>query len=904
MNSALRSETPRCPSCGASGHALLTGGLCARCLLGAALDFDATFALETDELAADTPRQVGRYRLLGEIDRGGVGVVYRAWQADLRREVALKMLLPARLDTNGARERFRREAKVMAGLDHAGILPVYEVGVENGRPYFSMKLAEGGNLAEHIPGLRGKFRECARLVAAIARAIAHAHARGVLHRDLKPSNIVFDGAGQPLVTDFGLARFLAEDSTLTGADALIGTPRYTAPEVVTTGGARLTPAADVYGLGAILYELLCGRPPFAELTSLQVLQQIATRRPRLPRQIDSAIPAALEVICLRCLEKRPADRYASADALADALETWLAEADPTTLSRLRAWSIDVPSRRRRTAIVTALALASVLVAAAAWYATREPIPIPDPVIATRTVAVMPNLLRNDPSEEEAARRIAERLKLPPPLRVLPFDETLPIGKAHNTGTDTDVDAATGAFLIVALAAQDTAGTFALLVGDDLREERLYETIYTRADEDRVVREIAATLTSKRQQPTAEAHLSRRALASLLRAIRWLEYPGGEGTNEKAIAALKDVIGLAPDSAVAHAWLSHAYQQHGGDAFWVDSAIDEAARAQRMDPSLGLATKQLGMAYQQKGWFARAMTTYEQAQAQGSLFVEEPLSWIYYNRGRYKDAYVATLERKRFGTDDLFPEVMIAQILFTVGADDAGERAMKKVIAADPRPSFRTLRDAEIAWYRGDYRTCRERAARIEPQAPELYDGYFTPTGLVRACAIEQGDFAAALATMEVSKRGQSGNTGASSAGISEALREAILLAQLNRNADVPALLAQARQSLQAAIDASSDYPPVWLRMAAAQRVAGEIDASYATLEHAIAIGLTINHRNRGDVEFLPFRDDARFATLRVQSESHLAEQRRAIDELLKFDAPDPRSEVGQDRPAAGPNEPP
>jgi len=879
VSTALPSDTLRCVSCGASACAALPNGLCARCLLGAGLDFDAAFTDESAGLDSDAPRQVGRYRILTEIAHGGVGIVYHAWQADLCRDVALKMLLPSRIDTNDARDRFRREAEVMARLDHPGILPVYEVGVEGNRPYFSMKLAEGGNLAERAAMLRGRFREIARLVAGIARAIAHAHARGVLHRDLKPSNIVFDADGQPLVTDFGLARFLERDSSLTGIDTLIGTPRYVAPEVVIGAAARLTAVADVYGLGAILYELLTGSAPFAELTSLEVLREIATRRVRTPRQIDGTIPPALEAICLRCLEKRPDDRYASANALADALDAWLAGSKASLLARLGWLNLDLPSRRRRGAMLAAAACAVALAVFAYAYATREPIPIPDPATAAHTVVVLPDLLKGNPAEDISARRIAERLQLPEPFHVLPYEATVAIARPHRAESDTDLDASVGAFIVVPLSLQND-GALAVMVLDDFRQERLFGTTYAPGEEDRVAKEIAAAIVEKRTQPTAEAHLSRPSLAKLLRGIRLVLYPD-EGTNATAIAAFRDVIEASPDSAVAHAWLANAYNDHGGEAFWIDSSIDEAARAQRMDPTLGFAAARLGYAYQSKGWFVRATTAYEQAQSQGTMFLEQPLALIYYQRGRFRDAYHQVAESVRFGTDIALPQVLAAQILLAAGETDAGERALRRAMALEPSASQRALHEAEIAWYRNDFSRCRTLAAELEP---ERDDGFFSASSLIRSCAIEQGDFAAALATMTATEQAYERDHSGSNSN-HPALRKAILLAEVGRGNEIGALVKTARQGLQATIDGSSDFPPVWLRMAAAQHLDGEIDAAYATLERAFALGLTVNRRNRNDPEFLPFRGEPRFEAMRAKSEAYVGEQRKLLQDALKSGEP-------------------
>ncbi len=835
-------------------------GLCARCLLAFALeaepavpDDDAVASDKGTDATALLNRRIGRYQLLAEIDRGGVGIVYRARQADLKREVALKMLLPTRLESADAFSRFRREAELMAGLDHPGILPVYEVGEHKGLPYFSMKLAEGGNLAARIPALRGQHRESARLVAALARAIGYAHDRGVLHRDLKPSNIVFDAAGQCMVTDFGLARRLAADSSLTGIDALIGTPRYVAPEVLTTPGAQLTAAADVYGLGAIFYELLSGRAPFADLTPVQILQQIATRRPRPPRQLDAAIPAELEAICLRCLEKRPGDRYASAGALGQALENWVQRGKRATHWWRTSIRNSLPSRRRRAGVAASLLVVGGLVAAVAWYILREPIPVPDPVTATSSVVVLPlDAQKTVPAVREAARQLAAHLQLPSILHLLPFEETLNIFSSKDfPRNDVDASSTLGAFIVVEVVALDGEQQFALQARDDIREERLYETTFALSGVDIAARHLAETLAQRRQQPTAEAHLSRGALASLLRGKRLLQAPWEAG-NTAAIDALRDAIDKAPDSALAHAWLAWAYYWYSGGLIWLDTAVDTAARAQRMDPTLGLAPTTLGFVYANRSWFSRAVAAYEQARALGSLSAESGFATAYYATGRFDESYRLCRERLRFAPDAPLTLGTAAHVLFAVGENDAGERALRVVMARQPKAEVRTLQEAEIAMYRHDSARCRDLAGSIEP---ETGDGAFDAFTVIRTCALQQGDFAAALAAVDANKRMYA--SGKIPIGNNPALREAILLAQLNQHDRVPALVKEARKGFQNAIDSNNEYPPVWLRMAAAQRLSGEIDAAYVTLEHAFALGLTVNNVNRWDAEFLPFVGDAR-----------------------------------------------
>jgi WD40 repeat protein/tRNA A-37 threonylcarbamoyl transferase component Bud32 len=271
--------------------------------------------------AADLPRirYFGDYELVEVIARGGMGVVYKARQVSLNRIVALKMILRGELATPLDVARFRSEAEAAANLDHPHIVPIYEVGEYDGQQYYAMRFVEGSSLARHP---RADARTEAGLVIAVARAVHHAHRRGILHRDLKPSNILVDAAGSPLVADFGLAKRVDADRSLTESGAVVGTPRYMAPEQA-AGQKALTVAADMYSLGVVLYERLTGQTPFTGETVLEVLRQVRETEPPRPSSIIPGLNRDLETICLKCLEKAPAKRYASAEALADDLERWL-----------------------------------------------------------------------------------------------------------------------------------------------------------------------------------------------------------------------------------------------------------------------------------------------------------------------------------------------------------------------------------------------------------------------------------------------------------------------------------------------------------------------------------------------------------------------------------------------------
>jgi TolB-like protein/tRNA A-37 threonylcarbamoyl transferase component Bud32/Flp pilus assembly protein TadD len=333
----LQKEPGSCPECGSASR--VGRSLCLSCMLSAGvganghngnLSAEAAAKAETlDDLlgeldVCDADWRIGNYQVLEEIGRGGMGVIYRARQRHSRRIVALKRILSYHADSQETLARFRREAQAAASLDHPNILPIYEVSeCDDGLPFFSMKFAGGGSLLDAAPALRGEPRRSVALMAKVARAVQYAHGQGILHRDLKPGNVLLDGRGEPLVSDFGLAKWLDTSSHLTRTLTIFGTPGYIAPEQVNGSAGKLDPASDVYSLGAILFDLLTGRPPFLGEHALKVIQQASEKPAPKLRTLVPGLDRDLETICAKCLEREPGARYRSAGALAEDLERWL-----------------------------------------------------------------------------------------------------------------------------------------------------------------------------------------------------------------------------------------------------------------------------------------------------------------------------------------------------------------------------------------------------------------------------------------------------------------------------------------------------------------------------------------------------------------------------------------------------
>jgi serine/threonine protein kinase/tetratricopeptide (TPR) repeat protein len=396
-----------CRKCGAKIFSDAPRGLCTACVLETALGIspDASVAGvgdsgSEDDLSRDNAKvtsdvkaaraatmlgELGDYELLEEIGRGGQGVVFRARQKRLNRTVALKVISLGQWASKAHLKRFRREAEAAASLDHPCIVPIYEVDERDGSCYFSMKFVEGGQLDEVTRREPMPIRRAVELIAKVARTVHYAHEHGILHRDIKPGNILLDAKGEPHLTDFGLARLVESESSVTHTLDILGTPSYMAPEQAVGNNTAVGNATDVYGIGAVLYQLLTGHPPFAGGATYETIRLLLDTEPRQPRLLNPKIDRDLSTICLKCLEKDPKRRYSSALALAEDLERWLKH-EPILarhtgiIGRSRKWMRRNPSSALLAACLVALA------AAAGWIVWKSEF-IRHPV--TNGIAVLP-----------------------------------------------------------------------------------------------------------------------------------------------------------------------------------------------------------------------------------------------------------------------------------------------------------------------------------------------------------------------------------------------------------------------------------------------------------------------------------------------------------------------------------
>jgi serine/threonine protein kinase len=608
-------ESARCP-CGSVAR--VACGLCVNCLLQQGLAAEKRENEAFEEVLAeidvrDNDWQLGNYQILEEIGRGGMGVIYRARQRHSRRIVALKRVLTYHSDSQETLTRFQREAEAAASLDHPNILPIYEVALsESGLPFFSMKFASGGSLLQAKSGFREHPRKAVQLLAKVVRAVAYAHSQGILHRDLKPGNILLDGRGDPLVSDFGLAKWIEATSDLTRTMTVFGTPGYIAPEQVRCPAEGLTAAVDIYSLGAILFELLSGRPPFLAEHAIAVIHQAAEKQAPKLRSIAPALPRDLETICARCLEREPKARYQSAGVLADDLERWL-EGRPISARpvcapvRLWRWS------RRNPRLATAVGACAMLGLAALgrqYQTHRLEKALWNNTAASHSITVLPFLdldeIRPDPtSSRQMAELLQSKMSIYGPCRIIAIQK--PVSHRSGSALQEEIHEASSenksrmvlsgtrrrlgskvrlSFHLIADNGADVLGNWVLEISAADTQQfalataelgtALYKQLYAGANTTVTEDPVMANERARKFFVAGRDLISRRTIAELDRAVSCLENALREeprsidtraflamacmgrdtlctnpGLASRAIEVAREAVQLAPDSPTAH-----------------------------------------------------------------------------------------------------------------------------------------------------------------------------------------------------------------------------------------------------------------------------------------------------------------------------------------------------------------
>jgi serine/threonine protein kinase/Tfp pilus assembly protein PilF len=645
---AILGEPQVCEECHTVSR--LTNGLCLNCLLHGALDKKETPSDKEAfrEVLAGVRSGTGDWRIadheiLEEIARGGMGVVYRAKEPHSDRIVALKCVLAYQGDSDHVVARFRREAETASRLDHPNIVPIYQIGeTADGFPYYTMKFAAAGSLRQARGPLLNDPRRGVGLMVKVVRAVHFAHEQGVLHRDLKPGNILLDAHGEPLVSDFGLARCEAVSSYLTRSLASFGTPGYIAPEQADGPAAHLTPAADVYSLGAVLFELLSGRTPFVGENAFAVMKQSAEARAPKLRSVAPKADRDLEVICARCLEREPADRYQSAAELADDLQSWLedrpiAASAPNAVLRTRRWI-----RRNKTLAASLAALGLLIIGSALWQLRVEKTraTMRESFLITRSVVVLPFLdldtaTADTGATQSSADLLRTNLESLGPARVL----TASVPSWSKPGNIQKVAQETRARTVLTGTIRNVDGRrrISLRLLNSAGDQTLFRTAFVPADN-------GAPSSTAAAQWALGIHkiLNANSWSNLLQldpglrnedaneamtaARAWMDSYTVSGFD-RAIALYRKAVELEPDSSLAHSYLAMAATNRtyfASDWSFLELGKTEALQALALDPNSIEAHRAVASVYYQEGKFHEAleeqMRTIEIGGADGRIAV--------------------------------------------------------------------------------------------------------------------------------------------------------------------------------------------------------------------------------------------------------------------------------------------
>jgi tetratricopeptide (TPR) repeat protein len=897
---SIPQEPELCGECKSGSR--LANGLCLNCLLRGALDDDAV-PLETEAfkktLAAVKSRDgdwsIGEHEILDEIARGGMGVIYRAREPRSGRIVALKCILAYQGDSDQALARFRREAETIARLDHPNIVPIYHVGeTADGSPFFTMKYATNGSLLQVRGLLRQDPRRSVLLMAKVARAVQYAHEQNVLHRDLKPGNVLLDGRGEPLVSDFGLARCEEIASQLTRSLTSFGTPGYIAPEQADGPAAQLTAAADIYSLGAILFELLAGRLPFQGDNALGVMKQSAEKPAPKLRTLAPHLDRDLETICERCLERDPSLRYASAGSLAEDLENWLAgrhiNARPVSRrARLWRWS----SRNRL--LAASLVAASLLGAFSIVRGIHERAlqrAADEQLLNFRSVAVLPFLdLDTVIPDEGAARGLATELQRQlnsiGPARVTnvgpltgstaeELQQMARLTKARTLLTGTKRHVAGGTRISVRLL---DAGSGQMLLARSWESSGKEESASRLDDADlgSLYPIISRTDTVDHTDAGLDAGLRNSDTRDAMLAARELTFHYSLPDLERAIELLEKAIRMEPASVLAHAYLASALTgkaHYTSDDASLAAAESEARRAVALASNSADAHRALAGVLYVQGQFQQTLqellSTAELHDVDDTLgrfigmtldsmgYPEQALVW--YDRARRST--------KRPGEID----AMTGDAWVKLGADERAMLAYQR--AEELQPGMLRARNgvAHLCLLQGNFAAARRQSQGTRDSA-ERGDA----AQIAAQIEFFARDFEAAAKLYTALSRDEPDGGGRFYGAVDYGGALGRSLQELGRASDAKETLTRCLQTNRTMVERQPNNPEALYRLAAVESTLGLIDSSFQHLRSAAQQGWTDYRSLQMDPRFDPLRSDAQFDEIILGLSTKVAEKRKRAE---------------------------
>jgi serine/threonine-protein kinase len=846
-----------CGKCGAKIFGTASSRYCPACLLESGLQRDESAPQKEPILA-----EFGDYELLEEIGRGGQGIVYRARQKSLNRLVALKIVGLGYHPTEAHLKRFRREAEAAARLQHPQIIPIYEIGEREGTCYFSMKLEEGGQLDQFVRHGTISLRRAAEIIASLARTVQYAHERGILHRDIKPGNILLDAQGEPHLADFGLVRLVESDSTVTRTEEVLGTPSYIAPEQAAGQNDKVTSATDVYGLGAVFYQLLTSHPPFAGGTTYETIRLVLETEPRNPRLWNPKIDRDLTTICLKCLEKDPARRFKSALDFAEDLERWLRH-EPIQARRTGLISRGGKWIRRNT---TTAALAASLVAlsiASGWIIwkselTRNP--------RTTGIAVLP--FENLSDEKEHAffadgvqddiltklAKIAD-LKVISRSSIMQYRGNQDVRKIANALGVSHVLEGTvrriGEKVHVNAELVDTrtdAGIWAEEYDRNLNDVFAIETEVAQSIVSRLRAKVSPREKAAMQEwPTKDLG----AYDFYVRAIPLLDGIGKSSDPDKdlsmAVGLLNEAVRRDPSFFLAYCRLAEA---HDGIYFFTSidhtpgrlalakSAIDSAFR---LKPNAGEAHLALAV------HFYRGYTDYDHARAELDLAqhalpndpkIFSTTALIDRRQGRWSEALHNFERASELDPRNAFLLTSLAGACSFARAYDRADNALARVLAINPHDSDAQLSRAfnAIVW-RADTRSFRAAIEKIKADNPAFGETDGMKDAMFMLAAFDH-DFATASRIAETFPECDPTDE----AGLGRAFSEGLIARMKGDTAAARSAFTNARTTQEEAIRAQPDNTKLLCGLAL-------IDAGLGRKEEAMREG-------RRAVELMPVAKDS------------------------------------------------